>query len=195
MKGASQKVIVACAVAALALACRSAGTPTAQRRAVDSSPVVARVDDAVITVSDVQERINKQPPFVRARYADAAKKRELVDELVQHEAIAAEAARRGYAEDPDVQRAVKKMISRMLKLDFESKLKIEDVPDADVEKYYKEHRGRLSSEGRGGGERHLRQGQEEGRSRLRRRAGVAQGSGEPRGATGAVPGAGGEVLG
>jgi peptidyl-prolyl cis-trans isomerase C len=140
MKSASQKVVVACAVAALALACGNAGTPTAQRRAVESSPVVARVGDAVITVSDVQERINKQPPFVRARYADAAKKRELVDELVQHEAIAAEAARRGYAEDPDVQRAVKQeMISRMLKLDFESKVKIEDVPDADVEKYYNEH--------------------------------------------------------
>jgi len=31
------------------------------------------------------------------------------------------------------------MISKFLQKDFESKLKVEDVPDADVEKYYKEH--------------------------------------------------------
>jgi parvulin-like peptidyl-prolyl isomerase len=31
------------------------------------------------------------------------------------------------------------MISKFLQKDFESKLKVEDVPDADVEKYYKDH--------------------------------------------------------
>jgi hypothetical protein len=30
--------------------------------------VVARVDDSVITLGDVQDGINKQAPFVRARY-------------------------------------------------------------------------------------------------------------------------------
>ena len=34
------------------------------------SPVVARIDDVVITAADVQDRINKQSPFVRARYSD-----------------------------------------------------------------------------------------------------------------------------
>src|SRR3982750_1620801 len=67
-----------------------------EKCAVGSSAIVAGVDNAVITVRDVEARINKQPPFVRARYTDPAKKRELVDELVQFEAIAAEAARRAY---------------------------------------------------------------------------------------------------
>jgi parvulin-like peptidyl-prolyl isomerase len=31
------------------------------------------------------------------------------------------------------------MISKFLQKDFESKIKVEDVPDADVEKYYKDH--------------------------------------------------------
>jgi hypothetical protein len=41
----------------------------------DPSQVVAKVDDAVITVGDVQERINKQSPFVRARYTTNEKRR------------------------------------------------------------------------------------------------------------------------
>ena len=54
--------------------------------------------------------------------------------------MANEAERRGYDKDPEVLRVMKQqMISKFLQKDFESKLKVEDVPDADVEKYYKEH--------------------------------------------------------
>jgi peptidyl-prolyl cis-trans isomerase C len=104
------------------------------------SAVVAKVDDEVITVADVQERINKQSPFVRARYTSNEKKKEFLDSLIRFEVMANEAKRRGYDEDPEVLRVMKQqMISKFLQKDFESKLKVEDVPDADVEKYYKEH--------------------------------------------------------
>jgi peptidyl-prolyl cis-trans isomerase C len=104
------------------------------------SAVVAKVDDEVITVADVQERINKQSPFVRARYTSNEKKKEFLDSLIRFEVMANEAERRGYDKDPEVLRVMKQqMISKFLQKDFESKLKVEDVPDADVEKYYKEH--------------------------------------------------------
>ena len=107
---------------------------------VDPSQVVAKVDDTVITVTDVQERINKQSPFVRARYTNADRKKEFLDGLIKFEVMASEAERLGYDKDPEVQRVMKQqMISKFLRKDFESKLKVEDVPDADVEKYYKEH--------------------------------------------------------
>ncbi|HLK93941.1 MAG TPA: peptidyl-prolyl cis-trans isomerase [Polyangia bacterium] len=129
------------ALAALTLAaaaCKHGGGGEA--RNADPSQVVAKVDDTVITVADVQERINKQSPFVRARYTSADKKKEFVDTLVRFEVMAAEAARRGYDKDPDVQRVMKQqMISKLMQKDFESKLKVEDVPEADVEKYYNEH--------------------------------------------------------
>jgi peptidyl-prolyl cis-trans isomerase C len=106
----------------------------------DPSQVVAKVDDAVITVGEVQERINKQSPFVRARYTTNEKKKEFLDSLIRFEVMANEAERRGYDKDPEVLRVMKQqMISKFLQKDFESKLKVEDVPDADVEKYYKEH--------------------------------------------------------
>jgi peptidyl-prolyl cis-trans isomerase C len=135
---------LAYALSALALAspaaCKHGGGGGGEARNVDPSQVVAKVDDAVITVEDVQERINKQSPFVRARYTNADKKKEFVDGLVKFEVMAAEAARRGYDKDPDVQRVMKQqMISKLMQKDFESKLKVEDVPDADVEKYYNEH--------------------------------------------------------
>jgi peptidyl-prolyl cis-trans isomerase C len=102
--------------------------------------VVARIDDTVITVGDVQERINKQAPFVRARFSAPEKKKEFVDNLIRIEVMAKEAERRGYDKDPEVVRVMKQqMISKFLQKDFESKLKVEDVADADVEKYYKDH--------------------------------------------------------
>ena len=122
-----------------AAACKSAKIKPAQDNA-DLSQVVAKVEDSVITVGDFQERINKQSPFIRARYTTVEKKKEFLDNLIRFEVMANEAKRRGYDKDPEVLRVMKQqMISKFLQKDFESKLKVEDVPDADVEKYYKDH--------------------------------------------------------
>ncbi len=128
-------------VATLALpACKHGEKSGHQAENVDPSQIVAKVDDTVITVTDVQERINKQSPFVRARYTNADRKKEFLDGLVKFEVMASEAQRLGYDKDPEVQRVMKQqMISKFMQKDFESKLKVEDVPDADVEKYYNEH--------------------------------------------------------
>ena len=128
-------------VGALAMpACKHGGKSSHEAQAADPSQIVAKVDDTVITVSDVQDRINKQSPFVRARYATPEKKKEFLDSLIRFKVLANEAGRRGYDKDPEVIRVMEQqMISKFLTKDFESKLKVEDVPDADVEKYYQEH--------------------------------------------------------
>jgi peptidyl-prolyl cis-trans isomerase C len=121
-------------------ACKKSGEIHPAQNTADLSQIVVKVGDNVITVGDVQERINKQSPFIRARYATLDKKKEFVDNLVRFEVMAAEAQKRGYDKDPEVMRVMKQqMISKFLQKDFESKLKVEDVPDADVEKYYKDH--------------------------------------------------------
>jgi len=131
----------AAALAAGAAGCnKQQGKITPAQSSGELGQVVARVDDAVITVGDVQERVNKQSPFIRARYAALDKKKEFLDNLIRFEVMAREAERRGYDKDPEVVRVMKQqMISKFLQKDFESKLKVEDVPDAEVEKYYKEH--------------------------------------------------------
>ncbi len=146
------------------VACKHGGGATGETRNVDLSQVVAKVDDEVITVGDVQERINKQSPFIRARYTTLDKKKEFLDNLVRFEVMAAEAQKRGYDKDPEVQRVMKQqMISKFLQKDFESKLKVEDVPDADVEKYYNDAPRGVQPEGRGARERDPAQGQGQGR--------------------------------
>jgi hypothetical protein len=55
---------------------------------------IARVGDLVITVGDVQNRINAQPPVVRSHYGSLDKKKQLVTDLVNFELMAAEAVRR-----------------------------------------------------------------------------------------------------
>jgi peptidyl-prolyl cis-trans isomerase C len=128
-----------CTLAAPACSNKKASTKPSQDKG-DLSQVVAQVGDEVITVGDVQERINKQSPFIRARYTTLDKKKEFLDNLVRFEVMASEAQKRGYDKDPEVQRVMKQqMISKFLQKDFESTIKVEDVPDADVEKYYKDH--------------------------------------------------------
>jgi peptidyl-prolyl cis-trans isomerase C len=131
------------AAAALLVAgagCKKGGKGKSGASGPQASEIVAKVDDAVITVGDVQERINKQSPFVRAKYTTPDKKKEFLDSLIRFEVLANEAEKRGYDKDPEVMRVMKQqMISKFLQKDFESKLKVEDVPDAEVEKYYNEH--------------------------------------------------------
>ncbi len=120
-------------------ACKPAKIKSTQDNS-ELGQVVAKVDDNVISVGDVQERINKQSPFIRSRYTTLEKKKEFLDNLIRFEVMAAEAQKRGYDKDPEVIRVMKQqMISKFLQKDFESKLKVEDVPEADVEKYYAAH--------------------------------------------------------
>src|SRR5690349_10862513 len=105
----------------------------------DDGEVLAKVDDVTITVGDFAERINKQSPYVRARYTSLERKKEFLDNLVRFEVLAKEAQRRGLDKDPEVVRTMKQvMIQKLLKDEFD-KQKMEDISDAEVKKYWDEH--------------------------------------------------------
>jgi len=101
---------------------------------------VARIDDHVITIADVERQIAKQPPFVRPRYASLERKKEMLDNLVRTEVMAKEAENKGYDKDQDVDRFIKmQMVNQLVQREFDSKMKVEDVPEADAQKYYSDH--------------------------------------------------------
>jgi peptidyl-prolyl cis-trans isomerase C len=111
-----------------------------KRSEPSSGGVLAKVGDQVITVADLQKQIDAQPPFARARYAAPERKKELLDSLVRTEVMAMEARNRGYDRDPELQRMFQQqMINLLVQKDFEAKIKVDDVPDADAEKYFAEH--------------------------------------------------------
>ena len=75
---------------------RDRRSPEGARLLGAAGELVARGDGFAITVADVQNRINTQPPVARGQYALLDKKKELVTDLVNYELLGAEAVRRGY---------------------------------------------------------------------------------------------------
>src|SRR5262249_29015476 len=106
----------------------------------DLAEPVATIDGQTITVAEFQDRINKQSPYVRARYTSLEQKKEFLDTLIRFEVLAKEAQKRGYDQDPEVVRTMKQvMIQKLLKEEFETKLKPEDIPDDELKKFYDAH--------------------------------------------------------
>ena len=129
-------------LAALALCACRPNPDKGGKAASRPGPVLARVDDTEITASDLREVLARYShmPFVLARYSTPEKKKELLDGLIRNELMAREALRRGYDRDPDVQRIAKKqMVAQFEKREINEKVRAEDVPLVDVEKYYREH--------------------------------------------------------
>ena len=134
------RLALAIGASVLTGSCKSQGTSGGREAQADTSTAVARVGDGVISIADVQARMNKQPVFVRSRYSDPAQRKSFVENLVRIEALAQEARSRGFDRDPDVLEQMKQaMVSKYLQKDVESHLRPEDVPVADVERYYREH--------------------------------------------------------
>lgn len=129
---------------ALLLGCgakRQEETATPAGKATGEGTVVARIDDQVITAAQLQEQINKLPPFTRRRYEAAEQKKRFLENLVRFEVMAQEAKSRGYDRDPDVQRVLKQqMITEFLGKEVDAKLKAEDLSDVDVAAYYAAHK-------------------------------------------------------
>jgi peptidyl-prolyl cis-trans isomerase C len=128
-----------CLGALLHAACKDAKVHASKQSSVDLDEVLAKIDDVTITVGEFQERINKQSPYVRARYTSLERKKEFLDNLVRFEILAKEAERRGLQKDPEVVRTMKQvMIQKLLSAEFD-KMKVEDITDAECKTYYDAH--------------------------------------------------------
>jgi peptidyl-prolyl cis-trans isomerase C len=106
----------------------------------DLDSVVAVIDGEKITVADFQKRINEQNPYVRARYTSLEQKKDFLDNWIRFEVMAREALKRGYDKDDEVVRTMKQvMIQKLMKEQFESLVKPEDITDNEMQQFYKLH--------------------------------------------------------
>jgi peptidyl-prolyl cis-trans isomerase C len=122
-----------------AKAAETAGALPAQSDKELGAPI-AEIDGYVITLADFQDRINKQSPYIRARYTSMERKKEFLDNLVRFEVLATEAKKRGLDQDPEVVRTMKQvMIQKLMKVEFDTRVKPEDVTEAEMKKFYDEH--------------------------------------------------------
>jgi peptidyl-prolyl cis-trans isomerase C len=131
--------LVACGQGGKSGAGSSAGGPQAKKPGDPTA--LAKIDDVTITVGEFEDRINKQSPYIRARYTSVERKKEFLDNLVRFETLAKEAAKRGYDKDEEVVRTMKQvMIQKLMKDEFDNKIKLEDIKDDECKKFYDEHK-------------------------------------------------------
>jgi peptidyl-prolyl cis-trans isomerase C len=98
------------------------------------------IGDKTITVGDFAEQLADKSPYLRARYQSPERRRELLEELVKFELLAAEAKKRGLDQSDEVQRTKRQlMVQQMMKAEFEDKVKLSDISDAEIAAYYEAH--------------------------------------------------------
>jgi peptidyl-prolyl cis-trans isomerase C len=116
----------------------AAGSPSAPPQSAEELKApLAKIDDVVITLGEFQERINRQSPYIRARYTSLDQKKEFLDSLVRFEILAKEAYRRGYDKDPEVIRTMKQvMIQKLMRDEFDTKITADSITDAEMKAYY-----------------------------------------------------------
>jgi peptidyl-prolyl cis-trans isomerase C len=108
----------------------------------DLQAPLATVDGVVITVQEFQDQLNRQSPYVRARYTSKEEKKNFLDTLVTVEVMAKEAQRRGLDKDPEVVRTLKQvMIQKLSKEVFSAEATRDSITEAEMQDYYKKHEG------------------------------------------------------
>ena len=107
-----------------------------QSDAVLNRPL-AQIEGTVITVGEFQEQINRQSAYVRQRYTSLEAKKDFLNSLIRFEILAKEAQKRSFDKHPDVVRAMKQaMIQKLMKDEFETKLKPTDITEDEMRRYY-----------------------------------------------------------
>ncbi len=117
---------------------RAPGGPSAPPQSSEElGTPLATIDDVTITLGEFQERINRQSPYIRARYTSLEQKKEFLDSLIRFEVLAKEAYRRGLQNDPEVVRTMKQvMIQKLMRDEFDSKVTADSISDAEMKTYY-----------------------------------------------------------
>jgi peptidyl-prolyl cis-trans isomerase C len=118
---------------------KAAATRPAQATGELETPL-ATIDDFTITLGEFQERLNRQSPYVRARYTSLEQKKEFLDNLIRFEILAKEALRRGYDKDPEVVRTMKQvMIQKLVAEQFDQTVTAAAITDQEMQAYYDAH--------------------------------------------------------
>jgi peptidyl-prolyl cis-trans isomerase C len=125
-----RRVTLVLALAAVAVACSKE----------EKGPFVAKGNGIAVTSERFKADLDKQSPYIRARYTTLDRKKEFLDNLIRFEILAKEAARQGLDKDPDVQETLRKVMVQKLVAKAYGDLQDVKVPDAELAEYYEKHK-------------------------------------------------------
>lgn len=102
--------------------------------------IVAKIGEKNITLGEVEDSILEKPAYVQMRYNSPERRKEFLKAMVEFEILAMEAKREGYESHPDVIQALKDEMVKIYTHDvIDNLVKISDIKDEDIKKYYEEH--------------------------------------------------------
>jgi len=120
-----------------------AAQPDAQRTPEDVArrkQAIVKADGEEVTVGEVEDFLNSQPPMMRERYRDLEERKKLVESMLRVDLLAAEAKRKGYDQNPTVTRTVKdSSVQALLRSEIDAKYSPQTVSAEAVKAYYDEH--------------------------------------------------------
>jgi len=85
-------------------------TPAAGLSPEQAARVVAKIGDRTITLGDYAATLERMDQFDRLRYQTKERRRELLDEIISVELLAAEARRLGLDKQPETQDAIRQIL-------------------------------------------------------------------------------------
>jgi peptidyl-prolyl cis-trans isomerase C len=122
---------------AVSPAAPDAGPPAAGLSQEQAARVVAKVGDRVITLGDFAATLERMDQFDRLRYQTKERRRELLDEIVDVELLAAEARRRGLDKQPETEEAIRQILRDAMLAKARHGLPAPgEIPPAEVRAYY-----------------------------------------------------------
>ncbi|MFT3923709.1 MAG: peptidyl-prolyl cis-trans isomerase [Myxococcales bacterium] len=126
----------------------SQALPPAAQPAVERTPediarrkqAIVKADGEEVTVGELEDFLNSQPPMMRERYRNPDEQKKLIESMLRVDLLATEAARKGYDKNPTVVRTVKdSSVQALLRAEIDAKYSPQTVSAEAVKAYYDEH--------------------------------------------------------
>ena len=138
-------LLAACNEPALKQTPADAGPPVGGLTPEQGARVVAKVGDRTITLADFARTLDRMDQFDRLRYQSKERRKELLEEMIDVELLAAEARRLGIDKEPDTQDAVRTILrDAILAQSREGMPSPAAIPDAEIRAYYDAHLDRFT---------------------------------------------------
>lgn len=104
-----------------------------------ASTVLAEVNGRPLTVAEYAAALGRLDPMERLRYQAPERRQELLQELIDLELLAAEAERRGLANQPETQRRIRQALRDELRADLRRQVAAQEPTKGDLRRYFDEH--------------------------------------------------------
>ncbi|HGE71206.1 TPA: hypothetical protein ENX78_10250 [Candidatus Poribacteria bacterium] len=113
-----------------------------EKKKAEKDVILAKIGKQVITLSELEKNISEMPEWKQQRYEGQEGRKKYLNELIEEKLLLLEAKNRKLDKTPELAKQIKEyrdqlMLKELVKQEVDDKIKVQD---ADIEKYYNEHK-------------------------------------------------------